>query len=88
MTKRHSSFSMKTLTLLPASRWRPVTVNLVPPETGPLSGRTLAKEGLWRKKRRMRRRGKGRKGTRSGRGRREGIKRWMRKRRMGRMERE
>lgn len=62
MTKRHSSFSMKTLTLLPASRWRPVTVNLVPPETGPLSGRTLAKEGLWRGRKsgkmRMRRSGK------------------------------
>lgn len=76
MTKRHSSFSMKTLTLLPASRWRPVTVNLVPPETGPLSGRTLAKDGLWRerkrRKKRMRKRRKGRRGAKqvSGRSRR------------------
>ena len=43
------------VTVLPASRWRPVTVSLVPPETGPFSGRTRLKLGLWGMKRRKRR---------------------------------
>ena len=40
---------MKTLTLLPASRWMPATVSRVPPDTGPLSGRTWVRVGVWRK---------------------------------------
>lgn len=52
LTNRHSSLLMETTTELPASRFRPKTVSLVPPETGPTAGRTRLKLGLCGNRRR------------------------------------
>lgn len=54
LTNRHSSWPKNTVTALPASRCRPEIVSLVPPDTGPFSGRTRLKLGVWRDERERR----------------------------------